>query len=236
MDNWYPRVNDLPIKTPDTYRLEFKSSDEDDKMIGVDLDKAVRAVKEAGGPPAFIRTDMASAKHKMGAVSKVNTTSEDEVRRKVKKLVEGNIMKNVPFQALYVREWIDIGHDFKAFDQMPVGYEVRYFIHDGKVLGKHFYWPEDAIKFWQGTDEPDDWKDKLAKSKKNTLNLTNILERKLDPVLQEFDQGFWSIDFAFTDEGDWQLIDAARGEISWHPKKDKVEGHMTTVEEYKDLY
>lgn len=234
MDHWYPRVKNLSIKTPDTYRIEFESDEED--LIDFNTEAISKAVRRLDGPPAFIRTDMASSKHKMGSISKLSTDNEEIIENKVKKLVEGNMMKGVPFQSLYIREWIDIAHDFKAFDQLPIGYEVRYFVHDGKILGKHFYWPEDAMRFWSDTEEPDNWKEKLKKSKKNTLRLTNTLENKLNPVLQEFDEGFWSIDFAFTDEGDWQLIDIARGEISWHPKKDEVDGHIVTAEKYKDLY
>jgi hypothetical protein len=29
--------------------------------------------------------------------------------------------------------------------------------------------------------------------------------------------GYWSVDFARTRAGRWVLIDAARGEVSWHP-------------------
>lgn len=235
MDNWFPRVKDLSIKTPDTYRIGLEKSD-GDMAVELDEEKAVRAVERLGGPPAFIRTGHASDKHKMGEVSKVPVAKPKVLKVRANKLALSNARKGLPVKNLYVREWLDIAHDFKAFDELPIGYEVRYFIHDGGVVGKHFYWPEEAIRFWNNTEEPDDWKDQLKKSKKNTLRLAKTLDRKIDPVLQEFDDGFWSVDFAFTDDGEWYLIDMARGEVSWHPKKDEVDGSVVTAETYKDLY
>jgi len=227
-------VKKLSIKTPDTYRIKLKSSDE--SLVDYNTEALSKAVKRLDGPPAFIRTDMASDKHHMAEVSKIHTAKQKEIDRSVEKLIENNMIKGVPFSNLYIREWLDIAHDFKAFNQLPIGYEIRYFIHNGKILNKHFYWPQEAIKFWKGTQEPDNWKEKLKKSRKNTLRLSNNLEEQLNPVLQEFDEGFWSVDFAFTDDGEWYLLDMARGEISYHPKKDEVDGHIVTAEQYKNLY
>ena len=36
-------------------------------------------------------------------------------------------------------------------------------------------------------------------------------------IFGENNPEFWSVDFALTRDKGWVLIDAARGEISWHP-------------------
>lgn len=234
MDNWYKRVKNLSINTPDTYRVELDKAEEG--IVDYDVDYISTAVNRLDGPPAFIRTDMPSDKHNMGETSKLHSNKEKVISAKVDRLIDHNLMIQVPFQNLYIREWLDIAHDFVAFNHMPVGYEVRYFIYDGEILNKHFYWPEEAIKFRGSTKEPDDWKDQLKKTKKNTLRLSKTLDNKLDALLQEFNEGFWSVDFAFTNKGEWYLIDMARGEVSWHPKKDQIESNTVPVEKYKKLY
>jgi hypothetical protein len=101
---------------------------------------------------------------------------------------------------------------FKAFEGMPVSKERRYFVRDGKVVCKHPYWPEDAI---YGHKLPPDWKLLLA-----AMNLETGEEREqLNAYAVKFasvNPGFWSVDFAQDARGNWWLIDAARGEVSWH--------------------
>lgn len=50
------------------------------------------------------------------------------------------------------------------------------------------------------------------------------LTNKAEQVADEFD-GYWSIDFAETTDGDWYAIDMAAGIASWHPEGcEKPEG------------
>lgn len=76
------------------------------------------------------------------------------------------------------------------------------------------YWPEDAILFY-GRKPPADWKERL-----HALNLEVGDEKRiLNAYAEKFgsvNPGFWSVDFAQDETGKWWLIDAARGEVSWH--------------------
>ena len=44
------------------------------------------------------------------------------------------------------------------------------------------------------------------------------LLRGYTEVFGKENPGFWSVDFALTWDKGWVMIDAARGEISWHPE------------------
>lgn len=121
------------------------------------------------------------------------------------------------FRALVFREFLPLDAPFTAFNDMPVARERRYFVRDGKAVCWHPYWQEQAVLAYRGaTPLPADWQQQLAQ-----LNAMDDAEvQALTTMAETFGKrnpGYWSVDFARTRAGRWVLIDAARGEVSWHP-------------------
>lgn len=233
MTNWWPRLKNTNVPTPTTIRVPTTDVEVDDGAPATDgtttapladEDAVSDAVQELDGPPAFIRSDQMSAKHRMSKGSKLPTTDTDEFASNLWQLHEQHMMAwgVPPAECYYVREWLDLHHEYTAFTGAPIAAELRYFIHDGSVHDYGFYWPEDAIR----RPDADDWRD-LHHDVRATA-LSNPLQRRSEmhsrTVAEEFDAGYWSVDFALTDERKWYCIDMARGELSWHPENcDKPE-------------
>lgn len=185
---------------------------------GVVSDNIIKMLYKCGaeiGYPLFMRTDYISGKHNWVNTCFVKT--EGDLLNHVFALVdesEGASLFGLPINALVFREFLDLESPFKAFNDMPVAKERRYFIRDGVVICHHPYWPEDAIRFKRAVVPPTDWKQKLCElnveSSNEIIELTKLAEKWPLP-------GYWSVDFAQDVYGKWWFIDAARGEVSYHP-------------------
>lgn len=172
------------------------------------------------GYPLFLRTDQASGKHRWTQTCYVE--KESDLMQHIFNVLEFNEMADMPglpYKALVVRQYIPLFSTFKAFSGMPVAKERRYFVKNGKVVCHHPYWIQDAIE--KGISHkpplPRNWKQLLADLNRETLQEIQELSAYAE-VFANRVHGFWSVDFAYTQDGHWILIDAGRGEISWHPK------------------
>lgn len=223
MTNWWPRVRDLDVPTPQTVRVGTVEKEVDDGApatdgtvaeVFPDEDELVAAIGEVDGPPAFLRSDQMSDKHGMENASKLASADPVEFGSNVWELHEAHALAwGVPDpKCFYVREWLDLRHEFTAFTGTPMASELRFFIHNGRVHDVGFYWPEDAIR----RPDSDDWRQELAAVREHALGERDEVAELAERVAQEFD-GYWSVDFAETEDGDWYCIDMARGEVSWHP-------------------
>ena len=96
-----------------------------------------------------------------------------------------------------------------------VGFEWRYFATRDEVRCRHFYWPEDSIRFDRGVPEPKDWRDELrglaALEPPEDLGEMAMAAARACPHAEA-----WSVDFAKDDTGQWWLIDMALAERSFH--------------------
>lgn len=220
---WYPKVKDL-LPGPKTIIVEL-TREEVDSLIGmldgvppstrlVDrLDAAAREI----GYPLFLRSDQGSGKHDWENTCYVPT--EKALLRHIVRLVEWHQMAGImglSFQALVFREFLDLDAPFLAFNGMPVARERRYFVRDGTVECKHPYWPPKSLVAYRGTPAlPADWEQQIADL--NTMDDEEV--QILTQMAETFggqNPGYWSVDFARTRDGRWVLIDAARGEVSYH--------------------
>jgi hypothetical protein len=223
---WWPKVETVDVPKPRTIIIPADSLDilslvepewEGDprKM----LDAVERAAEEIGYP-LFLRTDLVSGKHRWKESCYV--ASRKHLETCLYGVIEANILADVNPKAVVVREYIPMKAAFTAFSgEMPVAKERRYFIRDGKVVCHHPYWPEDAIRFMPGK-EPEGWREKLAQFNRETPEEIGLLI-KYASKLAEVLSGYWSVDFAYGHDGVWYFIDAARGELSWHPPCSKGE-------------
>ena len=221
---WYPKVKDV-LPCPKTVIVEL-TDDEISSLVGmldgippspwlVDrLDAAAREI----GYPLFLRSDQGSGKHEWKDTCYV--PFEGALLKHVAQLVAWHEMAGIlglSFRALVFREFLTLDAPFTAFNDMPVARERRYFVRDGKAVCWHPYWAEQAVLAYRGaTPLPADWQQQLAQlnamDDAEVATLTGMAE-----TFGEQNPGFWSVDFAMTKAGQWVLIDAARGELSWHP-------------------
>lgn len=237
MRHWWPKLESCSVKTPETEVIEVRdweaATEFYEGIPSINVDRVIDAVDEVDGPPAFIRTDQASDKHRMGSASRLPTSARETVEDHVREVLSHNEMAGMtglPWRDVVVREWLDLDHTITAFEQTPIAKELRVFIHEGDVHDYAFYWPNDALHDYRATHEPelpDDWEDLLNADREDTLNR---FESEVKPlaltVAEEFD-GYWSVDFALTTDDDWYAIDMAPGIASHHPadtKKPELEG------------
>lgn len=216
MDVWWPRLQDVDVPVPATDKLDLDDVFQGFQGDGMDIDSdpVHDAVNAVGGYPAFIRTDATSHKHDMADAS--HLPDRASIPHHIATLLEHNLMVNVPFHTLYVREWLELDEYFTAFNGLAIAPELRFLVKDGTVRCHHFYWPKDSIKFRVGTEQPADWHRAYKACKDTALEEAEEVELLVEQVAQEFD-GFWSVDFAKAADGTWYLIDMARGEVSQHP-------------------
>lgn len=222
MLNWYPKVAGYIEHMPETHLFKLTKGEimmlyrtMDNKPISKKFMETCNDYAEITGYPLFLRTDQSSCKHDFEDTCFVE--HDDGLEDHIRNLVMGHACADflgIKFGALVFREFIKLEHSFTAFRYMPVAKERRYFVRDGKVECSHPYWPLDAIHSY-GDPLPENWQDQLVEL--NRQDPDEIDE--LTPIAETFGKynpGYWSVDFAKGADGIWYLIDAARGEVSWH--------------------
>lgn len=225
MRHWWPKLRNADVRTPDTEVYQFREWENAAQFSEgypiVDSDEIQPLIDRVDGPPAFIRTDQASAKHDMASASRID--EGDDLDKHLSELLRHNHLAGfagLPWRDIVVREWIDFRHAFEAFDHTPIAAEVRVFIHAGKMVSRGFYWPEDAIgkHLNHKPSPPKDWRELLSGVREDALNqFDKASDGLVGPVTDAFDSGYWSVDFALSELGDWYAIDMAPGVASWHP-------------------
>jgi len=216
---WYPLVKNVGVLQPKTEILKIGMNlaiwDYPDDQLHKDYPK-IKETAEKIGYPLFIRTDLASGKH--GWEETCFVPSENELYRHISNVLEFNYCADViglPCQALVFREYIPMKCLFTAFhSKMPVNPEIRFFVRDGKVLCWHWYWIQEAIKF----PSIENWKEIIQKEKKNISKEEILYLTTTAKKIAQLFEGYWSIDFCKSKQGDWILIDMALGKASWHEK------------------
>jgi hypothetical protein len=223
MLHWYPKIKDY-LRTPKTVFLPISTKDHhrmrevlDGKAIPKRIEKEILLKAEEIGYPLFLRSDQGSGKHEWRNTCYV--PDKESLIPHIISLIEWHECAGIMglwWDALVFREFLSLESRFKAFYGMPVSRERRVFVRDGVVECIHPYWPEDAICEDHENPLPLNWKEQLKQL--NDMNGEEI--GQLSYVGKIFGgkiSGYWSVDFACDDHGSWWLIDAARGEISWHP-------------------
>lgn len=233
MTYWFPKIYRLDC-VPKTIMIplteQITNEEEIFSLIKKDVDKIKNALYEIGFP-AFIRTDISSAKFSFNKSCYI----EDDLNLEnhLYELIVYDLMRDIigiSSSAIFVREYIEPIYSFKAFHGLlPIAKERRYFIRNGDIQCHHPYWIEESIQFpikkldlknrKKIYDEPKDWKKELHSLNMETNDEINIILKLCRNVIDSgFQEGYWSIDFMKGKNGKWYLIDMAEGNKSWHPE------------------
>lgn len=214
---WYPRIKDLEIPQPKT--LIYKLSEKELKCFHNEqfppkLLSNIKSMLSEISYPLFIRTDFSSAKH--GWERTCFVSNENKLKSNIYNIIIDNLLAGyigLPFHALVFREYIPLEAGFKAFyGNMPVAKERRYFIKFNQIQCHHPYWPKDAIR----SPDNKDWEKILDEQNKETETEIKLLSEYCLLVAKRVFDYYWSVDFAYGQDGKWYLIDMAEGDCSFH--------------------
>ncbi len=221
---WWDKVKHLDIPMPNSIIVPFdkptqRAYDSLNEVGLVQNRMVMRLADTIDKYPVFIRTDESSAKHSW--INSCFIENKDRLRSNLYRILEFNLtcdIMGLPATAFVIREYIPMAEVFKAFVDMPVNPERRYFINDGKVICHHAYWIEKAISAaYHKTDLPADWKSILADANYEDEDEIVLLTKQANLIAEVLD-GFWSVDFCKALDGTWYFIDMAIGQRSWHPE------------------
>lgn len=220
--NWYPKIRGV-LPTPRTRIVHLDGVDPWGVLDGEPLDEGLLCrIKSACARiryPVFLRSDQGSGKHQWKETCYV--PNEADLFSHVYRLIEWHACAGIMglnFNAFVIREFLHLESKFTAFKGMPVAKERRYFVLDGEVQCWGPYWPEDAF-IQYNRDLPSDWKERLRYLNSPELGEVEHLT-EMAAIFGERNPGWWSVDFAkMASPEKWVLIDAARGELSWHPEE-----------------
>jgi hypothetical protein len=221
MLNWFPKIKDI-LPVPKTEILEI-SKDEmfeiigllDEEMISEDLFKKIKESANRIGYPLFMRSDQGSAKHDYE--HSCHVPAEDALLGNLACLFEWHLMVDLWPAAIVFRELLPLYSDFTAFRGLPIAKERRYFVDEGKVVCHHPYWPEGAIEHPRHENWVSHLEDMNIESDEEISHLSEMAIKFAEAV-----PGCYSVDFAMTEDRTWYMIDAARGELSYHPEHKEV--------------
>ena len=225
---WFPKLDACPDPwfrafLPKTLMIDYdeellspalhgKPSKEYDRLYYA-VEAAIRY--EIAGP-AFIRTDITSAKH--AGKEAWSVPNEDALNDALLRTLAASQLKTyfqkIKGSAIMVRPLLDIAATRTAFNGLPVGTkEWRVFADQRGVQCTHLYWPEEAL-----TGHMDDGGEAIKLNPGNWVDgwcsTELIVVAKI--AARSMGQLKWSIDFAQDKSGHVWLLDMATAGNSYH--------------------
>jgi len=242
---WYPLVKTI-VPTPETYLVVTDPEDVSgwlDDGIAHHVIKHLRSSAKAIGYPLFMRTDTFSAKHEY--LETCYVPDEKALARHIMMILDMNGMTGIistPVRAIAIRKFIEPKFRFRAFTDLPIGYELRVFIRDGVIQCYHYYWPKGSIRFRgdQRLNPPESWQKDLDEMKKHSEGYGMQDVRGYALAIAQFVEGYWSVDFMMDKAGKWWMIDMALGDASYHapceyqPEDQRKQYNENKVEEDRE--
>lgn len=170
--------------------------------------------------PCFLRTGHTAGKHDYRYTCHV--PGPDDMGSHVAALVEASMLADLmglPTDTWVVRELLDVGASFTAFDGLPIGREFRFFTDEaGRVSGWHPYWPPDAVAQGRPSLEepgPLGWRARLVNAGVPRRGEIEYLTAQTERVAALV-PGAWSVDWLFVpSRQEWVLTDMAWAERSF---------------------
>ena len=224
---WLPGLEAAGLPTPRTIVIPYSHASIMPIFDGGEcpaFDKLVDEVAFAVGEigvPAFIRTDLGSAKHSglKGVQIADGTIAEgpQSVGWVLSRLLEDQEMKfwleREGPTAILVREWLMLKANFTAFYGLPISNERRSFATPEKVLCQHPYWPADAF---EDGHEPanENWRELLQAIHDEPV--PEELSALAMKAAAAAGAGTWSVDMCQDVTGKYWVTDMAVASDSYH--------------------
>lgn len=259
---WYPIIKDIKgINIPKTEIVEIRPEDilvlcSNIEMFKLDYGDAFNEALNNFDFPVFVKTDELAGKHDWKDTCYI--ASPDEFYSHLQNLAWMCRMVDVPLQGFLIREFLELETKFEFFmGNFPVAKERRYFINEGETKCFHPYWDKDV--FLQEFEKDDQIHEMLKDGKlRHPLEERERLLQLLEEINTETDEeialltamankvaevmkGAWSVDFAYSTDGKWYLIDCALAKESWHPEDCPMygcynkSGGLIGRDEYKEV-
>jgi hypothetical protein len=161
--------------------------------------------------PAFIRTDLTSAKHAgRGAYAIDDEGGLNHALLTTLSIAElKSYHSKVKSSAIMVRPLLQFAGR-TAFGGLPIGREYRIFADQHRTQCWHGYWPQEALENHMDDGKAPDWSDGVASGELFTMKQT------AKDAAKAMGAGKWSIDFAKDVKGKWWLLDMATAKNSYH--------------------
>jgi hypothetical protein len=215
---WFPKIANLPlagIRVPKTIMVDYDEEALSASLLGketAEYERLYYAVEDATREivgPAFIRTDITSAKH-VGRSAYIVEKPDDLNHALLTTLSHAQLKSyhsKVKSSAIMVREFIKVKHNRTAFRGLPIGNEWRIFAHQVGHQCSHHYWPKEALDGMMDDGNEPVWSQAWVRT---DLQDTAAFVAKLIGV------GKWSFDFVEDVNGQWWLVDMATAGNSYH--------------------
>lgn len=192
MAYWYPKIPDS-IPTPETYSVEWIR--EDGEPPQWDTGEVTDYLLDLNGE-AFVRGGYKSAQIH-GDGSHIRNPTDEEINRTLKELVSQHGMMQMPVgERLWLREHLDL--NWCNYTRSTLHPEVRAFVRDGEVVCHH-----PRLDGFNGYENHREFAEDIIKGAWDSC-----LREHAETVADAFD-GWWSVDFVCTTDGDWYCTDMA---------------------------
>ena len=237
---WFPKIEAAGLPVPKTEILTVPEEAAmaiwkifDGEPVSEKAQPFFNAIKAAAarmGYPCFLRTGQTSGKHDWKNTCFLEFGGD--IPNHVFSLVDFSECADLMGLNWYywvVREYLPI-KPFAVcsrYSDMPVCREFRFFVEDEKIICRHPYWPEHAIK-QGGADISDEIYQALCRIE-NQGELDKIASAAGRAV-----GGAWSVDLLETERG-WYLTDMAETHKSWHWEDFKIESPHKNTQSSKGL-
>lgn len=219
---WFPLIRDAGLPVPKTkiltvpdqvYEFYLEAMDGavgDDKAVIAWLQDLKREASEFS--PLFLRTGHTSDKHSWSSTCYVSELANIESH--IWKLIEFSECAGIfglPWKTIVLREFLPT-KPFgvcRAYGNMPVCREFRFFVDGPEIKCWHPYWPKKALE--KGVVSYGvDYEKLCAVSETELAQLKNLASMAGKAV-----GGEWSIDILDTERG-WFVTDMAQAKDSFH--------------------
>jgi len=223
---WFPKLDGLPV--PKTYIIKTGITAEEqiryadcDNIIEDKIRLLIGDIKNRGfelGYPVFLRTGQTSAKHDWKDSCFIS--SDENIRSHVDTIILFSCLADMiglPADIWAVREFLKLDYTFRAFEDMPIAREFRFFVENGRIMHEQPYWPPHSIK----RPSANDWEEKLK-----DMSILGDDKNKVYELVYEVADRFkndigFSVDVCKTENGDWYITDMAPADNSfkWSDKE-----------------
>lgn len=199
-DNYWPRLKDLDVRTPETVLIPVDSTD----PLRWDAARVREAMVERDWNRAFVRGVQKAAPLRLERGSIIREPATAEIDRTLESLFTQ--LGQSPWNrgdAIVLREYLDLDFCLNPRHSLCRP-EIRFFIEDGEIL---FATPERVGPESVCADGYEYLEEMLAEAEPPV----EAAER----VAREFTELTWGVDFALDTRGDWYCVELNLNAIRW---------------------